>query len=157
MSILLLCLQSRKELSCLSGFLVSTVSLGLTAVILLFTFRAENSENETEMGVILAVAGGTAILLEMLWTLIRGTRCSEEDYIFAAVLLYVVVIFIFLAILLLALLIVGTGNGCSNSSGGGAGSCRGHGGGIRFCPIFGRAGANDELLEASVVGEDGNP
>ncbi|OXA54645.1 uncharacterized protein LOC110850108 [Folsomia candida] len=165
LSVLLFCLQSRKELSFLSGFLISTLSLVLTAVLLFFAFRVEN---EREMGTILGVAVVMTILLEMLWIgLIRGiifgdknrygTRCSEEDYILAAVLLYVVVILIFLVILLIVLLIVGSGKGGSNTCAG-CGSCGCHGGcGLWTCPMFGRTRAYNEQRreEGCVPGENG--
>lgn len=165
LSILLFTLQSRRELCTFGGFLLTTLSTTVIAVILFFAFRSEAKENGDEViiGVILGIAGMATIIFGTIWVaLVRGLmfsekktsslNCSPEDYILAAMLLYVAIILIFLVILLIVLLVLGASSSSSSNSCSGGGGC--HGGWIWFFPIYGRTHYSGRNVEGQEGGDE---
>lgn len=124
-------LQSSRELSYVSGFLVTVLGTGVAGAIMYFV--AYPGTRDPSAHWYLIAAWILVLLFGFFWiAIIKGLtkkgECSPEDFILAAMLLYISVVLIFLVVLLIV----------AAASSGNSSNIRCYGGGwLWFWPWFG--------------------
>ncbi|XP_021957467.1 protein lifeguard 2 [Folsomia candida] len=159
-SLLLFSLQTRQELTYLTGFFISLTSTAAAGAIMYFVVR-DLPENKDQEGMVAGILGAcliVTVLFGMIWIAIaRGIMfgepsskmaCSPEDFILASMLLYIITIAIFVLILLI--ITASQSNAGNNVRGSGCGHW------FWFYPVYGTSSVHHRNTEEGVNSQNGS-